>query len=86
MKLNKKNKKNLTLDEIQSKELNFDRFYDADKNKIDVGLKATILKGKCNIRLGHNRLYRLKRQIEFHHHPQLFEILKKPNVETTDAG
>jgi len=75
----------LSLDEIQAKALDyFDRFYDVDKNRIDVDLMGIVLKREHKIVLGHNRLYRLKRQIEYDH-PNLFEVPETPNIKTKDA-
>lgn len=74
----------LTLDEIQVRSLNhFDKFYKVDKNDIDIDLLAIILKRECNIRIGHNKLYRLKKQIHYDH-PELFDErtgIDKDNVE-----
>lgn len=64
----KRDKEKLTLDEIESKAiLLFDKYYLPNKDKIDVDLLAIILKRDLGIPLGHNKLYRLKRQIEYDH-------------------
>ena len=56
----------LTLDEIEAKIINyFDIFYNVDKNDIDVDLLAMVAKRNLGIRLGHNKVYRLKKQIIF---------------------
>ena len=39
------------------------------------------VKRKLNVRLGHNKTYRLKKQIIFDH-PKLFEEAPKDNVNT----
>lgn len=41
------------------------------------------LKRECNTIIGHNKLYRLKAQIEYDH-PELFTTSKSPNAETPD--
>ena len=62
----KKEQDELTLDEIEAKAiLLFDKYYIPDKDTIDVDLLAIILKRELKIPLGHNKLYRLKRQIEY---------------------
>jgi len=62
----------LSLDEIQAKAmLHFDRFYNPDKDDVDLNLLGTILKREENIRVGHNKLYRLKSQIKYDN-PKLF--------------
>lgn len=72
----------LTLDEIEAKIINhFDIYYNADKNDIDVDLLAMATKRKLGIRLGHNKIYRLKKQIIFDH-PELFEEATPENVNT----
>ena len=55
--------------------------YNVDKNDIDFDLLAMAVKGKLNIRLGHNKIYRLKKQIMFDH-PNLFEEQPPDNVNT----
>lgn len=63
----------LDLDEIEAKIMvYFDKFYIVDKDKIDTDLLAIILKRMLNIRIGHNKLYRLKRMIEYDH-PDYFQ-------------
>jgi len=75
----------LTLDEIEAKIINyFDIFYNVDKNDIDVDLLAMATKRKLGIRLGHNKVYRLKKQILFDH-PELFEEAPLENVNTARA-
>ena len=74
---------NLTLDEIQAKAINyFDKFYDVDKNKIDVDMMYIVLKREEKIVLGQTRAYRLSRQIKYDH-PNLFDI--KPPVHKDNA-
>jgi len=50
----------------------FDKYYLPDKDKIDVELLYIICKRNLGIPLGHNKLYRLKRQIEYDH-PDYFK-------------
>ena len=50
-----------------------------DKNDID--LLVLLLKRKLRIRLGHNKTYRLIKQIMFDH-PKLFEEAPPDNVNT----
>ena len=72
----------LTLDEIQAKVMNdFDHFYDKDSDRMDVDLMAIILKRNYHIRLGHNKLYRLSKQICFDH-PELFNTPSELNSKT----
>ncbi len=72
----------LSLDEIEAKILDyFDIFYNVDKNNIDVDLLAMAVKRKLGVRLGHNKIYRLKKQIIFDH-PKLFEEVPTENVNT----
>lgn len=72
----------LSLDEIQAKALDyFDKFYNPDKNIIDIDLLAIILKREHRISIGHNKLYRLAKQIKYDH-PNLFEIPITPNVDS----
>lgn len=63
----------LTLDEIQSKVIDdFDKYYNPNKNIIDIDLLAIVLKRNHKIRLGHNKLYRIAKQIKYDH-PSLFD-------------
>jgi len=63
----------LSLDEIQARLMtHFDKFYFPDKDDIDIDLMAILLKRECRIKIGHNRLYRLKKQIKYDH-PNLFQ-------------
>ena len=55
--------------------------HNVDKNDIDIDLLAMAYKRKLNIRLGHNKIYRLKKQIMFDH-PNLFEEAPPENVNT----
>ncbi len=79
----KKEYSKLSLDEIEAKAVyHFDKYYDKDKDKIDVDLLAIILKREEKIHIGHNKLYRLKRQIEYDH-PNLFQIPPIPTTENS---
>ena len=63
--------------------LSFDKFYNADKDRIDIDLLALILKREHKIRIGHNKLYRLAKQIKFDH-PKRFQtqdMVNKNNAE-----
>ena len=72
----------LTLDEIQAKAMvHFDKFYNPDKDDVDLDLLAIILKRNCQIKIGHNKLYRLKKQIRFDH-PDHFSKPDELNTET----
>lgn len=74
----------LTLDEIQTKAiLDFDKFYNIDKNIIDIDLLAIVLRREHKVKLGHNKLYRLAKQIKYDH-PELFIISDDINVNTPD--
>lgn len=57
----------------------FDKFYNPDRNIVDVDMLAIILKRECRIKLGHNKLYRLKKQIEYDH-PELFGKDRKEDI------
>ena len=57
----------------------FDIFNNVDKNDID--LLAMARKRKLNIRLGHNNIYGLKKQILFDN-PNLFEEAPIENLNT----
>ncbi len=72
----------MSLDEIEAKVLDyFDIYYNVDKNDIDVDLLAMAVKRKLGVRLGHNKTYRLKKQIMFDH-PKMFEEAPAENVNT----
>ena len=72
----------MSLDEIEAKILDyFDIFYNVDKNDIDIDLLAMAAKRKLGVRLGHNKTYRLKKQIMFDH-PNLFI---EPPAENKDT-
>ncbi len=74
----------LSLDEIEAKIIDyFDIFYNVDKNDIDIDLLAMAAKRKLGIRLGHNKTYRLKKQIMFDY-PQLFAEAPPENVNTIE--
>ncbi len=73
---------NLSLDEVEAKIIDyFDIYYNPDKNDIDVDLLAMAVKRKLGLRIGHNKTYRLKKQIMFDH-PNLFEEAPPDNVNT----
>lgn len=58
----------LTLDEIEAKVINhFDKYYDKDKNKIDIESLKILLEREFNIFIGYNKLYKLKEQIIKNH-------------------
>jgi len=75
---------NLSLDEVEKRVIeHFDKYYDPDKNKIDVNLLYVVLKRSCNIEIGHSKLYKLSAQIEFDH-PKLFiepPEISRDNIE-----
>jgi hypothetical protein len=75
----------LSLDEIQSKALLFfDKFYNPDKDDIDAELMAIVLKREKIARLGHNKLQRLKKQIQYDH-PELFNADKISNRKALET-
>jgi len=77
---------NLSLDEIEKRVMDyFDKFYDADKNKIDNNLLYVVLKRKCNIEIGHSKLYKLSAQISFDH-PKLFIEAPEISHETAERA
>ena len=70
-----------SLDQIQVKALlYFDKFYDKDKDRIDVDLLGIILKREEKTLVGHNKLYRLAKQIRYDH-PELFNEPSTINIE-----
>jgi hypothetical protein len=81
----KKERSKLTLDELQAKSLEyFDKFYDVDKNKVDVEALVWIVKRKIlGYDIGNNKAYRLARQITFDH-PELFKPKPLINRDTVD--
>jgi len=74
----------MSYDELEVIAMNyFDKFYDEDKNKLDVDMLATVLWKEERIDLGHNKKYRLAKQI-IYDNPKLFEPkppIHKDNVE-----
>ena len=81
-----KETRHLNLDEIEAKAMKYwDKFYVEDKSKIDTELLAVILWRKEKIRIGHNKLQRLKKQIEYDH-PDFFDVPKSPNVEDAEKA
>jgi len=80
----KEERKKLTLDELQAKALDyFDKFYNPDSNKIDVDDLATTVKREIlGFDMGHNKAYRLAKQIRYDH-PKLFEI--EPAIHKDNA-
>ena len=71
----------LSLDEIQAKVmLDFDKFFNKDKMDIDLDILAIVLKRNHKIKLGHNKLYRLKKQIRYDY-PDRFEMPDAPTIE-----
>jgi len=62
-----------------------DKFYDPDKDKINLDLMATLLKREHHINLAHNKLYRLKAQIKYDH-PELFETSEEPNNKKNEQS
>ena len=72
----------MSLDEIEAKVLEyFDVYYNVDKNDIDIDLLAMAVKRNLGVKLGHNKTYRLKKQIMFDH-PNLFI---EPPAENKDT-
>ena len=63
--------------------LEFDKFYNKDKNIIDIDLLAIVLRREHKIKLGHNKLYRLSKQIKYDH-PNLFIIPDEINIKTPE--
>lgn len=76
----------LTLDEIEARVLQYsDRFIDVDKNKIDRNQLSIVLHREMNIRVGHNKLYRLANLIEYDH-PKLFPMPTPVNVNNVETA
>ena len=75
----------LTLEEIEPMVIKHaDLFVDIDKNKIDRNKLDLTLRRKLNIRIGHNKLYRLANLLEFDYPkilPEPNEVLNKNNVD-----
>lgn len=72
----------LSLDEIQAKAIDyFDKFYNPDKNIIDIDMLEIVLRRELKIYVGQNKRYRLAKQIKYDH-PDLFEIPPEINVDT----
>lgn len=62
----KKESQNITTDEIEAKAMTvFDKFYNKDKERIDIELLKLVLRKEFNIRIGHNRAYELQRLIVY---------------------
>lgn len=59
----------------------FDKFYIEDKNKIDVDLMAIILWREEKLKIGHNKLYRLAKQI-IYDNPKRFDPKPLINKDT----
>jgi hypothetical protein len=77
---------NLSLDEIEAKVIPyFDKFFNFDKGIIDINLLATVLKREFDppIKVGHNKIYRLRSQIEYDH-PDLFPVAPDVNKDTVE--
>lgn len=71
----------LSLDEVQAKVMiDFDKFFIKDKMDIDLDLLAIVLKRNHQQKLGHNKLYRLKKQIRYDY-PERFEMPEVPIIE-----
>ncbi len=72
----------LSLDEIQAKAIDyFDKFYNPDKNIIDIDMLEIVLRRESKIYVGQNKRYRLAKQIKYDH-PKLFEIPPEINKDT----
>lgn len=73
---------NLSLDEIQAKAIDyFDKFYNPDKNIIDIDMLEIVLRRELKMYVGQNKRYRLAKQIKYDH-PDLFEIPPEINKDT----
>lgn len=74
----------LSTEEIEEKAmLYFDKFYNVDKNRIDINLLGIVLQREENIRVGHNKLYKIANMIKYDY-PKHFIIepaIHKDNVE-----
>ena len=74
----------LTLEEVEAKAVKyFDKFFDVDKGKIDIDMLHVVLLKEEKIRIGHNKLYKLRRLIEYDHSNLFPEPtpINKDNVE-----
>jgi len=60
----------------------FDKFFDKDRNKIDIELMTAILFREEGIKIGHNKKYRLAKQIEYDY-PDHF--IEKPPINKDNA-
>ena len=60
----------------------FDKFFDKDRNKIDIELMTAILFREEGIKIGHNKKYRLAKQIEYDY-PDHFIV--KPPINKDNA-
>ena len=74
----------LSYDEIEELAMPyFDKFYLPNKNKIDVDMLAVVLWKEEKIKVGHNKIYRLAKQI-LYDHPEMFSPHPKVNKNTAD--
>jgi hypothetical protein len=74
----------LSLDEIQAKAIDyFDKFYNPDKNIIDIDMLEIVLRRELHLYVGQNKRYRLAKQIRYDH-PTLFDIEPTINKDTAD--
>ena len=72
----------MSIDEIEEIALPyFDKFYNEDKNKIDIELMAAILWREEKFRIGHNKLRRIAKQI-IYDYPERFEPKPKVSKDT----
>jgi len=79
-----KEKGELSYDEIEELAMPFfDKFFLPDKNKIDVDMLAVVLWREEGIKVGHNKIYRLAKQIMYDH-PDHFSPRPKINKDTAD--
>ena len=62
----KKESQNISTDDIEAKAMTvFDKFYNKDKEKVDIELLKLVLRKEFNIRIGHNRAYEIQRLIAY---------------------
>jgi len=69
----KKESRNLSDEEIEVKLLTiFDKYYDKEKNRIDVEIMSTLCRREFKIHLGHNKKYRIAKMIKYDY-PTMFD-------------
>ena len=79
-----KDAEKMSIDELEVIAMDyFDKYYLVDKNKIDVDMLAVVLWREERLKIGHNKVYRLAKQI-LYDHPKMFEVAPKINKDTAE--